>query len=151
MPYYNPNKQQMHSSDCCGEVRDFGKQPCTLPLCKETLQNRTFRTAFWTGEHMQVMLMCLGTGEDIGAETHSCTDQMLYIAAGRGTVQFGTGECAERRNVMPGDAVFVPAGTRHNLQNTGSSPLKLFSVYAPVQHPFGTIHKTKADAIKQGD
>lgn len=146
---FNPNKQQPLFD--CGGTRDFGKQACVLPLCKETLRNRTFRTAFWTGEHLQVTRMCLNAGEDIGAETHPCTDQLLYIAEGRGTVQFGIDECMERRSVLPGDAVFVPAGTRHNLRNTGNTPLKLFSVYAPVQHPFGTVHKTKADAVWQGD
>lgn len=151
MQYYNQNKYPMHGHGCCGDLRDFGRQPRALPLCKSSLQNQNFRTAFWTGKYMQVTLMCLGAFEDIGAETHPHTDQMLYITEGRGTVQFGMDECAERRNVMPGDAVFVPAGTRHNLQNTGSTPLKLFSVYAPVQHPFGTVHKTKTDAIKQGD
>ncbi|MGN0571555.1 MAG: cupin domain-containing protein [Candidatus Fimenecus sp.] len=148
---YNQNKHQMPEHGCCGGSSDFGGMPRVLPLCKKTLENKNFRTAFWTGEHMQVTLMCLGVGEDIGAETHPHTDQMLYVAEGRGTVQFGMDECAERRHVIPGDAVFVPAGTRHNLRNIGSTPLKLFSVYAPVQHPFGTVHQTKADAIRQGD
>lgn len=148
---YDKNKHQMSGCGCCGGSTDFGGMPRVLPLCKKTLENRNFRTTFWTGEHMQVTLMCLNAGEDIGAETHPHTDQMLYITEGRGIVQFGMDACAEQRNVMPGDAVFVPAGTHHNLRNIGNTPLKLFSIYAPTEHPFGTVHKTKADAMHYGD
>lgn len=127
---------------------DQGKQPYTLNIRHAAKQNDTFRTAIWTGEHLQVTLMSIGAGEDIGLEVHPDTDQFLRIEEGQGFVQMGPAEnqLTYSGYVFDDSAIMVPAGTWHNLTNIGSSPLKLYSIYAPPEHPFGTVHRTKADA-----
>lgn len=111
------------------------------------LQNRTFRTALWTGKYLQLTLMNIGVGEEIGLEVHRDHDQFIRIEQGQGLVQMG-----DRRDrlsfqmpVYDNYAIFIPAGTWHNLINTGNRPLKLYSIYAPPEHPFGTVHPTKPD------
>lgn len=130
------------------EFRDRGGEPAVINLERLTRLNRNFRTAIWTGEYMQMTLMSVPTGGEIGFEMHRDLDQLLLIESGFGTVFMGKRrndpEIAER--VSPGYAVFVPAGTWHNIVNTGRTPLKLSSVYAPPQHPRGTVHRTKADS-----
>jgi mannose-6-phosphate isomerase-like protein (cupin superfamily) len=87
--------------------------------------------------------MALRLAEEIGEEVHS-VDQILYVVSGEGeSIVDGRGKPFEM-----GDVVAVPAGSRHNIRNTGDDPLKLFTVYAPPQHAAGTIHKTKADAMR---
>lgn len=112
--------------------------------------NRNFRTALRTGKHLQVTLMCIPAGSEIGVEMHPNLDQFLRIEDGCGVAMMG--KCKEvlnyRKKVNSNYAVIVPAGTWHNIINTGTSPLKLYSIYAPPQHPFGTVHRTKADAEK---
>ncbi|MGG6249601.1 cupin domain-containing protein [Enterococcus faecium] len=120
---------------------------------RATKQNNTFRTALWTGKHFQVTLMSLGIGEDIGLEIHPNVDQFLRIEQGRGIVNMGKSKdyLNFQRNVYDDSAIVVPAGTWHNVINTGNTPLKLYSIYAPPNHPFGTVHKTKADAVAAED
>lgn len=93
--------------------------------------------------------MSLNPGEDIGLEMHPDVDQFLRIEQGQGITQMGKNknQLDFSRNVKDDSAIFVPAGTWHNLTNTGNIPLKLYSIYAPPNHPFGTIHPTKADAM----
>ena len=129
---------------------DHGPGPFIGNLRKAVCENRNFRTAFWTGGHLQLTLMCIPAGGEIGFEIHHDVDQFLRVEHGRGLVKIG---CAPNRleqceAVGPGSAIFIPAGTGHNLCNTGNGPLKLYSVYAPPQHPPGTVHRTKeiADA-----
>ena len=88
-------------------------------------------------------------GGDIGLEIHPDTDQFLRIEQGNGVVKMGTGKenLSLQKCVSCGCAIFVPAGTWHNLVNTGNVPLKLYTIYAPPHHPHGTVHKTKADAL----
>ena len=106
-----------------------------------TKANDWFRKEVVTGEQSQVMLMALQPGEEIGEETHD-VDQTLIFVEGRGeAVLAGSTETFDA-----GDLFFVPAGTKHNFKNTGSVPLKLFTVYAPNEHVAGTNHRTKADA-----
>lgn len=130
------------------EIRDFGPEPLTVNIDKATKVNRNYRTALWTGQHMQVTLMSIPVGGDIGVEMHSCVDQFIRIESGRAQVMMG--KCQNNlcnRQYVDGDyAVIIPAGTWHNIVNAGNSPLKLYSVYSPVQHPFGTVHATKEDA-----
>jgi mannose-6-phosphate isomerase-like protein (cupin superfamily) len=104
-------------------------------------QNEAFRRTLETGEHAQLVVMTIQTGEEIGEETHE-GDQLLLIVDGEGEA------IIEGRSspVGPGDYVFVPAGTLHNFVNTGSEPLRLLTVYAPPEHPDGTVHQTKAEA-----
>lgn len=92
--------------------------------------------------------MSLGVGEDIGLEIHPNVDQFLRIEQGRGIVKMGKSKdnLNFQRHVYDDSAIVIPAGTWHNLINTGNTPLKLYSIYAPPNHPFVTVHVTKADA-----
>lgn len=125
---------------------DFGPQPYTANLARQTVRNPFFRTARWTGEHLQLTLMSLLPGEDIGAETHPDTDQLLYVESGFGLVRLG--EDTPFRQIGPGYVIIIPAGTFHNVINTGRSAMKLFSVYAPPNHPHGTVHRTRQEAAE---
>lgn len=95
--------------------------------------------------------MSLHVGEDIGLEVHPDTDQFLRIEEGEGIVQMGKtrNNLTFERKVSKNDAIFVPAGYWHNLTNTGHKPLKLYTIYAPPEHPFGTVHRTKAEAMAE--
>ena len=130
-------------------LKDYGPVPFVVDIEKATKQNSAFRTALWTGRHLQVTLMSINVGEDIGAESHPNLDQFIRIEQGQGRAVMGYKRDAmnAQTNVSDGDAIIVPAGTWHNLINTGNVPLKLYSIYAPPQHPKGTVHKTKADAM----
>lgn len=130
-------------------LKDYGPRPLVINIEKASRQNGTFRTALWTGDHLQVTLMSLNAGEDIGTEIHPELDQFLRIEQGRGLAQMGfTRENMNMQaNVSDDDAIIIPAGTWHNLVNTGNIPLKLYSIYAPPQHPRGTVHRTRADAM----
>jgi mannose-6-phosphate isomerase-like protein (cupin superfamily) len=130
-------------------LKDYGPRPLVINIEKAARQNDTFRTALWTGNHFQVTLMSLNAGEDIGPEIHPELDQFLRIEQGRGLAQMGfTRENMNlQANVSDDDAIIIPAGTWHNLINTGNIPLKLYSIYAPPQHPRGTVHRTRADAM----
>jgi mannose-6-phosphate isomerase-like protein (cupin superfamily) len=103
--------------------------------------NDAFRRTIVTGEHAQLVVMTIQPGEEIGEETHE-GDQLLYFVDGVGDAIIE----GESSALGPGDVVFVPAGTLHNFVSTGSEPLRLATVYAPPEHPAGTVHETKADA-----
>lgn len=113
-----------------------------------TLDNDTFRTALFTGDHTQLTVMRIAPGEDIGVEAHDDRDQFLRIEQGQARVEFGTSKDAldERHDVSDDWAVIVPAGVWHNVINTGEQDLKLYSLYSPPEHPPGTVHRTKAEA-----
>ena len=112
---------------------------------KATLNNPFFRQVLFTGEHSQLVVMCLQPGEDIGEEIHPAVDQFFRLEEGNAKFVF---DGTEEHVVENGDAVVVPGGTRHNVINTSStSALRLYTVYSPPNHPHGTVHKTKADAI----
>ncbi len=115
---------------------------------RATLDNETFRTVLFTGAHMQLTVMRLATGEDIGAEVHEDHDQFLRLESGQGRADLGgrDGQPAESHELAADFALIIPAGLWHNVVNTGSEELKLYSIYAPPEHPPGTVHRTKADA-----
>ena len=119
---------------------------------EETVANGTFRTVLFTGEHVQLTVMRIAPGEDIGRERHEDRDQFLRIEQGSARVEFGTTEDAveETYDVRDDWAIIVPAGVWHNVVNTGEGDLKLYSLYAPPEHPAGTVHRTKADAEAAG-
>ena len=129
---------------------DYGPDPFVTNIDKATRQNRNFRTALWTGRHLQLTLMSIPTGGEIGLEIHPETDQLIRIESGNGMVMMGPAKnrLNFQRPVSDGYAVFVPAGTWHNIINTGNRPLKIYTIYAPPHHPHGTVHATKdiADA-----
>jgi len=140
-----------HASDGDDRIslKDYGPKPFVVNINEASKQNKTYRTALWTGKHLQVTLMSIKVGEDIGLEIHPNTDQFLRIEQGQGMVQMGKSKnnLNFKRNLTDDSAIMVPAGTWHNVINTGNTPLKLYSIYAPPHHPFGTVHVTKADAM----
>lgn len=115
---------------------------------RATLDNETFRTVLFTGAHHQLTVMRLAPGEDIGRERHAHLDQFLRIESGTARVELSRTEdtVEETHDVKDDWAIIVPAGTWHNVVNTGDGDLKLYSLYAPPEHPDGTVHRTKADA-----
>ncbi|HBV66892.1 MAG TPA: cupin domain-containing protein [Clostridiales bacterium] len=129
-------------------IKDYGPNPFAINIDEASKQNNNFRTALWTGDHMQLTLMSLAPGEDIGMEIHPNVDQFIRIEEGQGTVRMGKDKNADEYVVNVDDdyAFIVPANTWHNVVNTGSTPMKLYSIYAPPRHPHGTIQRTKADA-----
>ena len=110
-----------------------------------TLKNSYFRQVMFTGSNCQLVVMCLKPGEEIGAEVHPQVDQFFRIEAGEAKIVVGENE---EHNVKDGDAIIIPAGTKHNVINTSEGEdLKLYTIYSPPNHPDGTIHKTKAEAL----
>jgi mannose-6-phosphate isomerase-like protein (cupin superfamily) len=126
-------------------LKDYGPQPYVVNIDKATKQNNNYRTTLWTGNHLQLTLMSIKVGGDIGVEVHPVIDQFIRIEEGQGIAQMGPSKnnLNFKKNVYDGFAIFVPAGTWHNVVNTGNKPLKLYSIYAPPQHPHGTVHATK--------
>ncbi|NSA20582.1 mannose-6-phosphate isomerase-like protein (cupin superfamily) [Clostridium saccharobutylicum] len=126
-------------------LQDYGPQPYVVNINKATKQNNNFRTALWTGEHIQVTLMSINVGDDIGLEIHPNVDQFIRIEDGQGLVKMGKNKENLDFQARASDdfAIMIPAGTWHNVINTGNKPLKVYSIYAPPQHPHGVVHKTK--------
>jgi mannose-6-phosphate isomerase-like protein (cupin superfamily) len=105
-------------------------------------QSGDFRRVLWTGRHTQLVIMTLPVGGEIGDEVHQDTDQILTFVSGTGEARVGP----DARKVTQGDLVVVPAGTQHNVVNTGPIPLVLYTVYGPPEHAEGAVHATKAEA-----
>lgn len=133
-------------------MTDYGPEPFVTNIDQMTRQNPNYRTALWTGDHLQLTLMSIPVGGEIGLEVHPDTDQFLRIESGRGMTMMGPEEnrLNLQRPVSDGYAIFVPAGTWHNIVNTGNRPLKIYTLYAPPHHPRGTIQPTKAVADAEG-
>ncbi len=134
--------------DCFVRQTDFGPNPYTVNVEQAACVNENFRTAVWTGCHLQMTVMCIPPCGEIGMEMHPDTDQMVRIEQGCAMVRMGRNRCRQelQRNLGNGDAVFIPAGTWHNIVNIGRCPLKVSSVYAPPNHPRGTVQRTKEAA-----
>lgn len=130
------------------DTNDYGEQPFVLNIEQATRENDKFRVAKWTGKNLQMTLMSIQLGDDIGLEVHDDHDQFLRVEQGQGFVQMGSSsdELTFERNIEDDDAIFVPAGVWHNVTNTSDQPLKLYSIYAPCEHAFGTVHDDKAAA-----
>lgn len=130
-------------------LRDYGPEPFVINIEEATQRNNAFRTVLWTGTHLQLTLMSISVGDEIGLENHPDTDQFLRVEQGRGIVKMGSSKDSMnfQRRVSAGDAILVPAGTWHNIINEGNVPLKLYSIYAPPKHYRGTVHRTRADAM----
>lgn len=116
---------------------------------RATVENATFRTVLFTGEHLQLTVMRLAPGEDIGREVHPDRDQFIRVEAGTARLELGPTEddVVEARELAADWAGIVPAGVWHNVVNTGADEVKLYSLYAPPEHPAGTVHPTKADSL----
>jgi len=108
-----------------------------------TEENEDFRRVLYSGKHLQLVLMTLKPGEEIGAEVHSGTDQFFRFEEGKGEVWID----GKRSKVQGDDAVIIPAGAKHNVVNTGDTPLKLYTLYAPPEHLDGIVRTTRAQAV----
>lgn len=141
----NPNSNQVI------RLKDYGPEPFVVNIEDATEQNNNFRLALWTGENLQVTLMSLNVGEDIGLEVHPNVDQFIRIDEGVGMVKMGSNEYNLNYEARVSDdyAIMVPAGTWHNIINIGNKPLKLYTIYAPPEHPRGTVHATKEIAMEE--
>lgn len=132
-------------------INDFGPEPFIVNINNAARKNMTYRTALWTGQYLQLTVMSIPVGESIGLEIHPETDQYIRIESGIGFAQMGNSKnnLNYQNQVCENDAVFVPAGTWHNITNIGNRPMQVSTVYAPPHHPHGTVHKTKEDAERE--
>lgn len=127
----------MAESAGSGRVKTYAEDVVELAR-----RNENFRQVLFTTERSQLVLMSVAAGEEIGEETHEGIDQVLAFVAGEGEAVLA----GSSRSVRAGMVVVVPAGTRHNFITRGDTPLKLYTVYTPPEHPDGTVHRTKAEA-----
>lgn len=107
-------------------------------------ENSYFRKEIFTGSEAQIVVMSLNQNEDIGEETHSNVDQILFFIEGQGMAILDGSE----RRVGEEDVLYIQRGTKHNVVNTSSERMKIISIYAPAEHARGTVHSTKADALE---
>lgn len=172
---YNPYNQQNnnnsmynnylgYSSPCCNrppvmppncwerciDLSDYGPNPYVVNIEEATRQNYNYRATLWTGNYLQLTVMSINPRDDIGLEIHTDHDQFIRIEEGQGLVLMGDSRdnLYFQEKVYDGYVIFIPAGKWHNVINIGCVPLKLYAIYAPPEHPHGTIHKTKEDAMK---
>ncbi|MBY5162080.1 cupin domain-containing protein [Salsipaludibacter albus] len=129
-------------------MTDHGREPYIVDIEQTTLDNATFRTTLWTGEHLQLTVMGIAPGDDIGLEVHPDNDQFLRLEQGRGRCQMGPSEddLPFDEEVSDDWAILVPAGTWHNVTNIGDEPMKVYALYGPPDHVPGTVHQTHDDA-----
>ena len=134
-------------------VTDIGPQPQTFDLEKATRANKNYRTVAWSGRYLQVTLMSIPVGGDIGLEAHPETDQFLRLDAGRGRVLMGSSrsQLTFDKEVSDGWCILIPAGIWHNVSNIGDEPMQVYAIYAPAHHKPGKIHKTTSDAAADTD
>lgn len=109
---------------------------------QDTLENENFRKVLYTAKNMQLVVMSIAAGEEIGLETHPEHDQFIRVDAGSAKAILN----GEESELMDGSCVIIPAGVEHNIVNTGEKALKLYTIYSPPEHADGTVHATKADA-----
>lgn len=130
-------------------ITDNGPKPNSFDIETATKQNTTYRSVAWTGKYLQVTLMSIPVGSSIGLEVHPETDQFLRLDAGNGVCRMGPSE-TELTDTEVGDgwSIQVPAGTWHDVVNSGDEPLQLYAIYAPSHHAQGTVHETAKDAEK---
>ncbi|MCL1838988.1 MAG: cupin domain-containing protein [Propionibacteriaceae bacterium] len=130
------------------DLTDHGPNPYVMNIEDATLGNANFRATLWTGTHLQLTVMSIPAGGDIGLEVHPETDQFLRIEQGTGNVEMGPTETEVTfsAEVKSEDVIFVPAGTWHNVTNVGEEDIKLYTLYGPADHVHGTLHPTQHDA-----
>ena len=127
------------------ELKDYGDKPFVINIEKATKAYDNFRLVLWTGDFLQLTLMSLKPGESIGIECHDNLDQFIRIEKGKGLIQMGEEKenLSFTRKVEDDDALIIPKSTWHNLTNTGTEELKLYSIYSTPNHNKGTVEKTK--------
>ena len=109
--------------------------------------NRDFRRVLYTGRNLQLVLMSIQPGDEIGEEVHPDRDQFFRVEKGKGEVWID----GHRTMIQSDFGILVPAGARHNIKNTGDKPLKLYTLYGPPEHADGTVHATRADAMASNE
>ncbi len=131
-------------------IKDIGPRPQSFDLETETVENENYRTVAWSGKYLQVTLMSIPVGGEIGLEKHPETDQFIRLDGGRGRAQMGAAkdDLTFDQEVSDGWCVLVPAGSWHNITNIGDEPMQVYTVYAPQHHAPGKVHTTKAVADK---
>ncbi|TRY17036.1 cupin domain-containing protein [Tessaracoccus rhinocerotis] len=129
-------------------IKDIGPRPNAFDIEGATRGNENYRTVAWTGKYLQVTLMSIPVGKSIGLEVHPETDQFLRLDAGQGRAVMGPAEdqLDFEQDVSDGWSIQVPAGTWHDVINTGDEPLRLYAIYAPVHHAPGITQETSAKA-----
>lgn len=134
-------------------IKDIGPQPQSFDIERATKENANYRSVAWSGRYLQVTLMSIPVGGDIGLEAHPETDQFLRLDAGSGRVQMGPAKdkLTYERDVSDGWCILVPAGTWHNITNTGTTPMQIYAIYAPAHHAPGKVHVTAAAAEADKD
>jgi len=134
-------------------IKDIGPQPQAFDIEHATRDNENYRSVAWSGRYLQVTLMSIPVGKDIGLEAHPETDQFLRLDGGRGRVQMGPSkdQLTFEKEVSDGWCVLVPAGTWHNITNVGDEPMQLYAIYAPAHHKPGKIHVTAEQAEADQD
>lgn len=138
----------MNKNNCVPQIRDYGPDPLIFNIDWFSKTNKNYRTALWTGSHLQVTLMSIPVNGEIGLEMHPNLDQFIRIESGKALVMIGKNKfnLKYQKKVNSNYAVIIPSESWHNIINIGNTPLKLYSIYAPPQHPYGTVHKTKKDS-----
>lgn len=126
------------------DFSDHGPNSYVVNIEKATLENTLYRQTIWTGSNLQLTVMSIEPGHDIGLEIHQDHDQFLRIEEGTGRVQMGPAEddLSFDQIAEDDDAIFIPAGSWHNVTNVGDEPLKVYSIYSPPEHAHGTVHET---------
>jgi mannose-6-phosphate isomerase-like protein (cupin superfamily) len=134
-------------------IQDVGPQPQSFDLEGATRENENYRTVAWSGRYLQVTLMSIPVGGDIGLEVHPDTDQFLRLDAGRGRAQIGPSkdQLTFDSKVSDGWCVLIPAGSWHNVINIGDEPMQLYAIYAPAHHKPGKVHRTADEAAADPD
>lgn len=134
-------------------MKDVGPECQSFNLEQATRENKNYRTVAWSGRYLQVTLMSIPVGGDIGLEMHPDTDQFLRLDAGRGRAQIGSSKdkLTFDKEVSDGWCVLIPAGAWHNVTNIGDDPMQVYAIYAPAHHKPGKIHKTAAEAADDTD
>lgn len=132
------------------DQKDYGAEPYVVDIEKLTVENDLFRVAKWTGSKLQMTVMAIPVGGEVGLERHDDIDQFLRIESGKAKVMMGQDKEKLDQSWEAEDdfAIFVPAGTWHNILNNGDEPLKMYSIYARPEHEHGTVHKTYEEAMK---
>ena len=140
------------SSDA-DRIQDIGPQPQSFNIERATNENNNYRSVAWSGRYMQVTLMSIPVGCDIGLEAHPETDQFLRLESGIGRVQMGAAKdkLPFELEVSDGWCVLVPAGTWHNITNIGATPMQVYAIYAPAHHTPGKVQATASAAEADKD
>jgi mannose-6-phosphate isomerase-like protein (cupin superfamily) len=134
-------------------IKDIGPKPQSFDIENATKENPEYRAVAWSGRYLQVTLMSIPVGGDIGLEAHPETDQFLRLDAGHGRVQMGPAkdDMPFEQEVSDGWCVLVPAGTWHNITNIGETPMQVYAIYAPAHHKPGKVQTTSAAAEADQD